>query len=72
MLVYLIEHASGLELESIEDRLLVLDYKLMQWRYGLTRALFPSQARRSLSEMASVLSVLVRRMGEQAGLSSQA
>lgn len=72
MLVYLIEHASGLELESIEDRLLVLDYKLMQWRYGLTRALFPSQARRSLSEMASVLSVLVRRMGEQADLSSQA
>jgi hypothetical protein len=72
MLIYLIEHASGLGLESIEDRLLVVDYKLMQWQYSLTKSLFPSQARRSLSEMASVLDVLVRRMGEQAGLSSQA
>jgi hypothetical protein len=50
----------------------VIDYKLMQWQYHLTRILFPSQARRSLSEMASVLSVLVQRMSEQAGLSSQA
>src|ERR1035438_2764666 len=72
VLIYLIEHGSGLGLESIEDRLLVIDYKLMQWQYHLTRILFPSQARRSLSEMASVLSVLVQRMSEQAGLSSQA
>ena len=72
MLIYLIEHASGLELESIEDRLLVADYKLMQWQYDLTKTLFPSQARRSLSEMASVLAVLARRMSEQAGLHSQA
>jgi hypothetical protein len=72
MLIYLIEHASGLGLESVEDRLLVVDYKLMQWRYRLTRTLFPSQARRALAEMASVLGVLAGRMGEQAGLSSQA
>jgi hypothetical protein len=72
MLIYLIEHASGLGLESIEDRLLVVDYKFMQWQYSLTKSLFPSQARRALSEMASVLDVLVRRMSEQAGLSSQA
>jgi hypothetical protein len=72
MLIYLIEHASGLGLESIEDRLLVLDYKLMQWQYGLTKSLFPSQARRALSEMASVLVVLARRMSEHAGLSSHA
>jgi hypothetical protein len=72
VLIYLIEHASGLGLESIEDRLLVADYKLMQWQYRLTKSLFPSQARRALSEMASVLDILVRRMGEQAGLSSEA
>jgi hypothetical protein len=72
MLIYLIEHASGLGLESIEDRLLVVDYKLMRWQYGLTKSLFPAQARRALSEMASVLDVLVRRMSEQAGLSFQA
>ena len=72
MLTYLIEHASGLGLESVEDRLLVLDYRLMQWRYGLTKSLFPGQARRALGEMASVLGVLVRRLSEQAGLTSQA
>jgi hypothetical protein len=72
MLIYLVEHASGLGLESIEDRLLVVDYKLMRWQYSLTKSLFPSQARRALCEMASVLDVLVRRMSEQAGLSSQA
>jgi hypothetical protein len=59
-------------MESIEDRLLMIDYKLMQWLYRLTKSLFPSQARGALSEMASVLDVLVRRMSEQAGLSSQA
>jgi hypothetical protein len=66
--IYLVEHASGLKLESIEDRLLVLDLKVMQGWYRLTRVMFPSQARRALCEMASVLDVLVRRMGEQAGV----
>src|SRR5271157_5484344 len=54
VLIYLIKHASGLGLESIKDRLLVVDYKLMQWQYRVTKSLFPSQARRALSEMASV------------------
>ena len=47
VLIYLVEHASGLGLESIEDRLLVCDYKLMQLQYRLTRTLLPAQARRS-------------------------
>lgn len=72
VLIYLVEHASGLGLESIEDRLLVFDYKLMQLQYRLTKSILPTQARRSLSEMASVLNVLVGRMNEQAELSSQA
>jgi hypothetical protein len=72
VLIYLLEHASGLGLESLEDRLLVVDYKLMQLQYRLTKTILPTQARRSLSEMASVLNVLVGRMNEQAELSSQA
>jgi len=68
---YLVEHASGLELETIEDRLLVADYKVMQFGYRLTRTMFPTHARHALSEMASILDVLVRRMGEQAGLRSE-
>jgi hypothetical protein len=66
LLMYLVEHASGLELESFEDRLLVLDYRIMRRWYGLMRALFPAQARRTLSEMASILAILVDRMGSQA------
>jgi hypothetical protein len=67
LIMYLVKHASGMELDSIEDRLLILDYKLMQLRYRLTRALLPGQARQALSEMVSVLDVLVRRMGPQNG-----
>src|ERR1700694_1969516 len=35
MVVYLVEYAAGLELGSVEDHLLVLDYKVMQWWYRL-------------------------------------
>jgi hypothetical protein len=64
--MYLVEHASGLGLESFEDRLLRLDYRIMQRWYGLVRALFPAQARQTLSEMASILAILADRMGSQA------
>jgi hypothetical protein len=67
LIMYLVKHASGMELDSIEDRLLVLDYKFMQLRYRLTRTLLPRQARQSLSEMVSVLDVLSSRMTPQDG-----
>jgi hypothetical protein len=71
ILIYLLQHAAGLSLESFEDRLLVLDYKLMQWWYRLTRIAAPQQARRALYEMASILNVLARKMGEQAGVQTE-
>src|SRR5208283_1158512 len=37
ILIYLLQHAAGLSLESVEDRLLVLDYKVMQCWYRLTK-----------------------------------
>ncbi len=67
VLTYLIEHAAGLELGALEDRLLILDYRIMQRVYRLTRGFAPQQARRSLGEMATVLGILCRRMGAQAG-----
>lgn len=67
VLTYLLEHAAGLELEQLEYRLLVLDYKVMQGWYRLTRWAAPRQARRALGEMAEVLNVLVDRIGEHAG-----
>jgi hypothetical protein len=72
ILIYLLQHAAGLSLESFEDRLLVLDYKVMRWWYRLTRIAAPHQARRALYEMASVLNVLAQKMGEQAGVRTEA
>jgi hypothetical protein len=68
VLTYLVQHAPTLELGSFEDRLLMLDYQVMQVYYRATRALFPEQARRALTEMASVLDVMVHKMGQQAGI----
>lgn len=65
VVTYLIRHALDLELASVENKLLVLDYKLMRLWSHLTRNLAPQQSRNALSEMAAVLSVLVGQMGEQ-------
>lgn len=65
VVTYLIQHAADLELGSIENRLLILDYRLMRVWSRITRTLAPVQSRRALVEMASVLSVLVHQMGAQ-------
>src|SRR5580704_1012668 len=72
VLTYLIEHAAGLELESLEDRLLIFDYRVMQCVYRVSRTVAPLRARKALSEMASVLGVLAHRIGEQAGVRAEA
>jgi hypothetical protein len=71
VLTYLLEHAAGLELEQLEYRLLVLDYKMMQAWYRLTKSAAPRQARRALGEMADVLGVLGGRIGGQSGARSE-
>src|ERR1700739_4742039 len=43
VLIYLLQHAAGLGTHSIEDRLLLLDYKVMQWRYRLPKTAAPDQ-----------------------------
>jgi hypothetical protein len=72
VLTYLIEHAAGLELSNLEDRLLIIDYRIMQHVYRLTRTLAPQQAREALQEMATVLGILAHHLGEQAGAHSRA
>ena len=72
VLKYLIEHAADVELVSIENRLLILDYKLMHCWFNLTRTLAPVHSRKALTEMASVLVVLVRKMSQQSGVQSEA
>jgi hypothetical protein len=72
VLKYLMEHAVGLELASLEDRLLMLDYRVMQAVYRITRTAYPQQARNAISEMATVLGVIAHRIGEQAGVQTEA
>ncbi len=71
VVTYLIEHAADLQLASIENRLLVVDYKLMRLWSRLTRTVAPEQSRLAMAEMASVLGVLVSQMGES-GLEQEA
>jgi hypothetical protein len=63
VLLYLIEHGAGLRLNTLEDRMLVLDFRLMRFWYRLTRIAAPQQARDAVAEMAMVLSVLSGRLG---------
>jgi len=72
VLTYLIEHAAALKLATLEDRILILDYRIMQRVYRMTRTLAPSQARNALVEMSTVLGILMQRLGEQAGTPSEA
>jgi hypothetical protein len=71
LLTYLFEHAKSLGAPSIEQRLLKLDYQLMQTWFRLTRARAPQQARLALTEMTNVVAFLAQRMNEQAGVHSQ-
>jgi hypothetical protein len=72
LLTYLCQHAAGLADQSLEERILMLDFKLMRIWYRLTRTLAPAQARGALSEMAAVVAFLGQRIGEQAGLQVEA
>src|SRR5437879_13117143 len=48
MLTYLLKHAADLELASIENRMLILDYRLMRLWYRSTRTIPPKQERNAL------------------------
>jgi hypothetical protein len=72
IVTYLVEHAADLELASIENRLLMFNYRLMRTWSRMTRSLAPTQSRRALTEMASVLDVLIAQMSEQSSLQIEA
>jgi len=72
VLTYLVHHSSKVKLESFEERLLVLDYKVMQFWYGVTKTAAPERARQALREMANVVTVLSGRIGQRAGVALEA
>lgn len=68
ILTYLLQHTAMLGPQSLENRILMLDYKLMRGWYRLTRIAAPEQASGALSEMAAVLACLAQKMDEKADL----
>ena len=71
MLRYLLDHAAGLGLQPFEHFLLMLDYRMMQVWYRITRNASTNQARRALEEMAGILSRIAYKMGERAAAPSR-
>lgn len=72
ILSYLVDHATSLGLGSLEDRLLVFDYKVMECWYRITKSAAPQQAREALAEMAAIVGVLVGKMGAPMSAESEA
>jgi hypothetical protein len=68
MLTYVWRHGAGLGDQSLEERILVLDFRIMRLCYRLTRTAAPAQARNALAEMAAVVAFLGQKLGRQAGL----
>ena len=66
-LTYLLRHASGLQLngDALENRMLMIDYRIMKLFYLGTRKLSPKQARRALSEMSNIVGHFANSMGER-------
>jgi len=65
VLTYVLQHASGMNLNPVERHLLTTDYRVMGFWYRMARLFFPSAARGALEEMALVVEILSCRMGSQ-------
>lgn len=74
LLTYLLEHAAGQSgsAGSIENRILMLDFKVMSMWYYLVRHLSPPRGRNALIEMSSIVNHLANSMGERMSLSAGA
>jgi hypothetical protein len=72
MLTYLWEHAAGLGEQSVEERILRVDFQIMRIWYYLTRTALPAQARSAITEMSAVVNFLGQKLGQQAGLEPEA
>jgi hypothetical protein len=74
LLTYLLSHTAGLQVGGVtlEQRMLMLDFRLMQGLCWITRRLATRQARSAVVEMAEVLTRLANDMGERVHASSRA
>jgi hypothetical protein len=67
LLSYLLRHAAGVEVGglTLEQRMLMVDFRIMQLWYAVTRRFAAGQAREALQEMAQVLHNFANAMGER-------
>jgi hypothetical protein len=65
VLRFLLQHGSGPESQTIEQRILVLDYKILQLWYRIARMAAPPRAHRALEEMSAVLKHLAGGIGQR-------
>jgi len=72
LLSYLIDHSPALHTgsESFEQRMLMLDFQLMQAYYALVSLLSRSKARRVLQEMTQVVCYFANTLGERGAWTS--
>ena len=68
MLTYVWQHGSDLGEQSLEERVLMLDFKIMRLWFRITRTAAPVLARSALAEMAAVVAFLAKKLGRPAGL----
>ncbi len=74
LLTYLLAHTAGAQAGglTLEQRMLMLDFRLMRLLFSVTRAIAPPRARAAIVEMTDVLSHLANAMGERVHASSRA
>lgn len=63
LLLYLLRHARGRGLDSLEQRLLLWDHLMMRVWYQCVRRISATQARKALEERARILSWLAYEVG---------
>jgi hypothetical protein len=67
---YLLRHAgrTGNQGHSVENQIVMVDYKIMRLWYSLVRTASPVQARQALLEMTSIVNYLANSMGERVAI----
>ncbi len=68
LLTYLLRHAAKFQLGgySAEERMLMVDYRIMRTWYSLAGNLWPLQAKYALSEMSDIVGHFANALGERA------
>jgi hypothetical protein len=73
LITYLIQHSASAQGESgIEDRMLQVNYRLMNSWYSVSSRFSAEMGRRALDEMSTVIAHFANAMGERAAVAAAA